>query len=433
MIAGGADPFAPFSFGGFRSLKALDNESCKPYSESHGINLGEGAAFFLLEDYEGAKARNANILAEIIGYGLSADAYHQTAPDIGGNGAVRAIELAMKQGGIEKDDVCYLNGHGTGTGANDKMEDLAYMKVFKDYVGKIPMSSIKGSVGHCLGAAGAVECAASLMAVQNDKVPPTIHFDKPEKNSINHVPNKAQDHVCNVVLSNSFAFGGNNCCIALAKPDMGYQGTPYEKKNIVITGIGCNGVGGANVEELFETFDKQKICIGDITEYNTDNYKCKRAGIMPEVDFGKYMPAKILRRVDPITKLAITSGKQALEDSGLSHVDLFASGSVGNAKTDDCEINAVKDIFTADTYMSNAQTLIGSTSGCVGMYGMLNSIYSFEKGKVLSMPVDAKGEIRDDIKMKYQKGENQTAKIETACVDAISYGGGYASVILEKY
>ncbi len=628
MLVGGADPFVPFSFGGFRSLKALDNNTCKPYSESHGINLGEGAAFFLLEDYEGAKARNAYILAEIIGYGLSADAYHQTAPDIGGNGASRAIELAMKQGGISKEDVCYLNGHGTGTDANDKMEDLAYMKIFKDYVDKIPMSSIKGSVGHCLGAAGSVECAVSLMAVQHDKVPPTINFEKPEKNSINHVPNKAQNHICNVVLSNSFAFGGNNCCLALAKPELGFEGTPYEKKNIVITGIGCNGVGGGNVEELFQTFDQQKICIRDITEYNIDAYKCKKAGVMPEVDYAKYMPAKILRRVDPITRLAIASGKQALDDSkvhitqansgrigviyatatgpldtiesvnrsilekgfndvnpsdfpntvinaapgnfcianmlkgptstistggtsslvafaysselinsgqadvvvvigadlnneilhlgndklsllsesgisplcegadgmilaqgsvafvieseehakereahiyarvkgysltsdneglctvsedgneyaicikealkesGLDHVDLFASGSVGNAKTDCCEVNAVKDIFKKDTYLSNVQTLIGSTSGCVGFYGMLSSIYSFEKGKVLSMPADAKGEIRSDISMKYQKGDNQDAEIKTACVDAISYGGGYASVVLEKY
>lgn len=628
MLTGGADPFAPFSFAGFRSLNALDDNSCKPYSESHGINLGEGAAFFLLEDYEGAKIRNANILAEVIGYGLSADAYHQTAPDVGGNGAARAIELAMKQGGITKDDVCYLNGHGTGTGANDKMEDLAYMKVFKDYANKIPMSSIKGSIGHCLGAAGAVECVASLMAVQNDRVPPTIHFEKPEKNCINHVPNTAQNHTCNVVLTNSFAFGGNNCCIALAKPDLGFEGTPYEKKNIVITGIGCNGVGGGNVEELFETFDQQKNCISDITDYNTNAYICKKAGIMPEVNYAKYMPSKLLRKVDPITKLAIASGKQALDDSklhitqantgrigviyatatgpldtiervnrsilekgiddvnpsdfpntvinaapgnfcianmikgptstistggtsslvaftyacelinsgqadaivvigadlnneimhlgndkssllsksgisplcegadgmilaqgsvaliieseehakarevhiyarvkgyslasdneglctvsesgaeyatcikdaladsGLDHVDLFASGSVGNRKTDACEVNAVKDIFNEKTYMSNVQTLIGSTSGCIGMYGMLNSIYSFEKGKVLSMPADAKGDIRKDLQMNYHKGENQDAEIKIACVNAISYGGGYASVILEKY
>jgi 3-oxoacyl-[acyl-carrier-protein] synthase II len=534
----------------------------------------------------------------------------------------------MTLAGIEKRNVCYINGHGTGTGANDRMEDLAYMRVFKEYVDEIPMSSIKGSVGHCLGAAGAVECAVAVMALQHDMVPPTVHFDKPEKNRINHVPNRALNHKCDVVLSDSFAFGGNNCCIALSKPDFAFQGVPYEKKKIVITGIGCNGVGGENVEDLFDTFEKQKICIGEITEYETKLYKCKKAGIMPSVDYGKFMPSKILRRVDLITKLAIASGKQALDDSGLhvtqtnagrigviyatatgpldtiesinrsilvngfdgvnpsdfpnsvinaapgnfcianmlkgptstistggtssligfgyacelinsgqadaivvigadlnnevmhlgndklsllsqsdisplcegadgmilsqgsaafvieteehakmrganiyakvsgysctsdneglctvnpegkeyaecirqalessglNHVDLLASGSVGNAKTDLCEINAMQKVFDKKTYLSNVQALIGSTSGCVGMYGILSVIYAFQKGVVLSLPDEAKGEIRKDLPVNYKKGLNQRADIRTACVDAISYGGGYTSVVLERY
>lgn len=315
MLVGGVDPLCVFSFAGFTSLKALDAEPCKPYSVSSGINLGEGGAFVLLEEYEHAKNRGATIYAEILGYGLSADAYHPTAPDLGGGGASRAMNTAIKLAGIEKDIVSYVNGHGTGTTANDKAERSAFKTVFGEKISDIPLSSIKGAIGHCLGAAGAEECVVSIMALNNGLLPPTVNFKSDVESPINLVPNVAQKHECDVILSNSFAFGGNNCCLAIGKENVARNPQEIDKQKIVITGMGCCGVGGETIEELWETFAARKT---HISEYRSEKVKCNQVGTMSEVDWKKYIPGKIIRRIDDVTKLAMSAGKQALDNSKLS-------------------------------------------------------------------------------------------------------------------
>lgn len=315
MLVGGVDPLCVFSFAGFTSLKALDAEPCKPYSVSSGINLGEGGAFVLLEEYEHAKQRGATIYAEILGYGLSADAYHPTAPDLGGGGASRAMNTAIKLSGIEKENVSYVNGHGTGTTANDKAERSAFKTVFGEKISDIPLSSIKGAIGHCLGAAGAEECVVSIMALNNGLLPPTVNFKSDVESPINLVPNVSQKHECDVILSNSFAFGGNNCCLAIGKETTHRNPQALEQSKIVITGMGCCGVGGETIEELWNTFAKREVHISD---YAAESSKCNQVGTMPEVDWKKYIPGKIIRRIDDVTKLAMTAGKQALDHSKLS-------------------------------------------------------------------------------------------------------------------
>ncbi len=315
MLVGGVDPLCVFSFAGFTSLKALDAEPCKPYSVSSGINLGEGGAFVLLEDYDHAKARGATIYAEILGYGLSADAYHPTAPDLGGGGASRAMNTAIKLAGIDKDSVSYVNGHGTGTTANDKAERSAFKTVFGEKISDIPLSSIKGAIGHCLGAAGAEECVVSIMALNNGLLPPTVNFKTDTETPINHVANEAQKHECDVILSNSFAFGGNNCCLAIGKESVLRNPEEPEQQKVVITGMGCCGVGGETIAELWETFATRSC---HIQPYSSETSKANQAGVMGEVDWKKYIPGKIIRRIDEVTKLAMTAGKQALDDSKLT-------------------------------------------------------------------------------------------------------------------
>lgn len=313
ILAGGVDPLSSFSFAGFNALKALDPERCKPYSNSHGINLGEGGAFVLLEEYDHAVARGATIYAEVIGYGLSADAYHPTAPDLGGGGASRAMLAAIASSGISVDDISYVNGHGTGTSANDTAEKLAFKTVFKERVPDVALSSIKGAIGHCLGAAGIEECVASVMAINNHQLPPTVNFDENiDCAPFNLVPNRAQERDSKVILSNSFAFGGNNCCLALARPDVERKVSEYQPRSVVITGAGCCGVGGINVASLWETFDTQKNCIGD---FASDECACNQSGVMPNIEWKKFIPGKFIRRIDEITKLTMTAGKQALDDS----------------------------------------------------------------------------------------------------------------------
>lgn len=317
VLAGGVDPISRFSFAGFTSLKAIDTNQCRPYSASTGINLGEGAAFFLLESNEHAEKRGADIKAEIKGYGISADAYHPTAPDIAGNGAVRSMTAAMVNGVCNMDDLSYINGHGTGTPSNDNSERKSWKAFVKENT-DIPLISNKAAVGHCMGAAGAVEIALSVLSIENNQVPPTVNYNEEEAKpdgGINFVPNKAMDKEVNNVLSNSFAFGGNNCSVLISK----YKKREMEQMeypDIVITGIGCVGTGGANTEELFETFKKGESWIEEIDTSEKD-FTVKYKGKMPELDFKKYIPGRVLRRVDQVTKLAMTSGRQALLNSGL--------------------------------------------------------------------------------------------------------------------
>ncbi|MDQ2085436.1 beta-ketoacyl-[acyl-carrier-protein] synthase family protein [Herbivorax sp. ANBcel31] len=328
MLAGGVDPLSRFSFAGFKSLKALDSDPCKPYSESKGINLGEGAAFFLLESFEHALKRNAKIIAEVMGYALSADAYHQTAPDLGGGGAVRSMLGSIKNSCSQKEEISYVNGHGTGTTSNDNAETKAFKSVFKEKYTEIPISSTKGGIGHCLGAAGAIEAVASVLAIENQKIPPTANFSKAKQVDVDFVPNHAKEKECNTVLSNSFAFGGNNCSVIFSKVRHDFKEKDIEKKPIVITGIGCTGVGGTNISELWSTFEKSECCIKEIAGFDNANLRCKWAGEMPKVDWKRFIPNNILRRADSVTKLAMASGKQALDDSKLK-VTNQNNGSIG--------------------------------------------------------------------------------------------------------
>lgn len=315
ILAGGVDPLSSFSFAGFNALKALDPERCMPYSGSHGINLGEGGAFVLLEDYDHAVKRGATIYAEVLGYGLSADAYHPTAPDLGGGGASRAMQAAIRASGISVEDIDYVNGHGTGTHANDTAERLAFKAVFHDRVPEVALSSIKGAIGHCLGAAGGEECVASVMALNNGMVPPTVNFDPDfDPAPFDLVPNKAEKRDCRVILSNSFAFGGNNCCLSLGKP--GFTGSAPEPvdDSVVITGMGCCGVGGVGIAQLWQTFENRTSCIGRVESAECRNHQ---AGVMPDVEWKKFIPSKFIRRIDEVTKLTMAAGKQALDHSKL--------------------------------------------------------------------------------------------------------------------
>ncbi|HIU26423.1 MAG TPA: beta-ketoacyl-[acyl-carrier-protein] synthase family protein [Candidatus Copromorpha excrementigallinarum] len=313
-LAGGVDPISRFSFAGFTSLQAIDRNPCRPYSGSTGINLGEGAAFFLLESDEHAEERGAKILGEVRGYGITADAYHATAPDMEGKGAVRAMNAAMEEGGCRKEELSYINGHGTGTPSNDNAEKKAWKAFVRD--GKpVPMVSNKAALGHCMGAAGAVELAVSLMSIQKDLIPPTVNFEESGAEEIDFVPNKERNEAVENVLSNSFAFGGNNCSVLLSQYEKREE-TYEDEPEIVITGIGCTGSGGRDAEELFRTFREGRSWIEEIDTHGRD-YRARWAAAMPEVEFKKHIPGRVLRRIDQVTRLAMTSGKEALVSSGL--------------------------------------------------------------------------------------------------------------------
>lgn len=218
-IVGGSESLSEVTFGGFNSLRSVDEEYCRPFDlHRKGLSLGEGAAFLILEEAEHTRKRGGKILAELMGYGLSGDGQHMTAPDPEGKGAARAMQEALKDAGVNREEVDYINAHGTATPANDAAETKAIKSLFGERAGRIPVSASKSMIGHCLGAAGALEAVATVLAIRDHRIPPTIHYETPDPEcDLDYVPNQARDAVVNVALSNSFAFGGNNTALVFGK------------------------------------------------------------------------------------------------------------------------------------------------------------------------------------------------------------------------
>ncbi|MBN2534278.1 MAG: beta-ketoacyl-[acyl-carrier-protein] synthase family protein [Spirochaetales bacterium] len=220
MIAGGADPMSQLAFTGFNRLLTVAKNKCSPFSRNReGMMVSEGAGILILERYEDACKRGADIYARFQGYGIGCDAFDMTTPSPDGEGGVRTIEMAVKRSGISLKDIGYINAHGTGTKANDKIETIIIKKVFKDDAYRIPVSSIKSMLGHTMGAASALEAITCALVLKNGIIPPTINYEEPDEEcDLDYVPNKAREITgLKYVLSNAFAFGGNNCSIILAK------------------------------------------------------------------------------------------------------------------------------------------------------------------------------------------------------------------------
>ena len=228
MVAGGAESsIVPIGIAGFLACKALctdfndtPEKASRPYDREHaGFVMGEGAGIVVLEEYEHAKARGAKIYAEVIGYGMSGDAYHITAPAEDGDGAYRAMKAAVKRAGIDVSDIDYVNAHGTSTMA-DWIELRAVERLMGDHAGQVAMSSTKSMTGHLLGAAGAIEAIFCILAIRDQIAPPTINLDDPEhETAIDLVPHKARPMAIDVAMSNSFGFGGTNASVIFRKVD----------------------------------------------------------------------------------------------------------------------------------------------------------------------------------------------------------------------
>ena len=304
VLVGGVDPLAGLSFNGFNSLGALDSGNCSPYTRSDGLNLGEGAGFLLLETADAAVARGAQVVAEVAGYGLSADAYHQTAPDPGGDGAVRAMTAALASAGHTAADVDYINGHGTGTPTNDKVEPKAILSLFKT---PPPTSSTKSMIGHTLGAAGAVEAVVCAMAVRDGVLPPTVNTGGAGSPSgLDIVPEVGRPGPVNVVVSNSFAFGGNNAAVVVRNPAAAQTSPPAavaaaEGRKVLITGIA--GIAGRAVshEQLLEALaDGDPAYDGEV---DIPDYGTRPAGTADFAKLAAGINPAVLRKMDPTSRL----------------------------------------------------------------------------------------------------------------------------------
>jgi 3-oxoacyl-[acyl-carrier-protein] synthase II len=226
MLAGGTEaPINELGLGGFCAARAMTTRNDEPQRASRpfdkdrdGFVIGEGSAVFVLEDYDFAKKRGAKIYGEVIGYGMTGDAFHITQPDPDADGAYRAVRMALRTANATPEDIGYINAHGTSTYYNDKGETHAIKRAFGDLAYKTPVSSTKSMIGHTLGAAGAIEALICLLAMRDGKLPPTINYESPDPEcDLDYIPNVARDAKVEMAMSNSYGFGGHNVSLILKK------------------------------------------------------------------------------------------------------------------------------------------------------------------------------------------------------------------------
>lgn len=329
MLALGSEPLYIPTFAGFYALKAMAEGPCTPYSGQPGMSIGEGAGAIIVEEYEHAKARGAKIYGELLGYSTTSDAYHETAPDPKAEGSTLVMKTALKNTGLDADQIDYVNAHGTGTEANDRSESLAIKKVFGD--GKIPpISSTKSYFGHNIGSAGILELMACLLTLPEKKVLPTLNFSEPRSYvDLDCIPNDFREQDVNIFLKNNYAFGGNNSCLVTSTKPGTVPVAEYEQKRVVITGMGSvssmglgnsdfaaglvNGGGKVTHMEMPMELKNEDTAHLPIDDNNILHYG---AHIVE-----KFNPRKILRSVDArklnnISLYALVAMEQALNNAG---------------------------------------------------------------------------------------------------------------------
>ncbi|HUT79454.1 MAG TPA: beta-ketoacyl-[acyl-carrier-protein] synthase family protein, partial [Polyangia bacterium] len=318
VLAGGSDAFAPSTLVGFDALKATCEGICAPFSTPVGLNLGEGAAFLVLEELERARDRGATVLAELLGSGLSNDAHHPTAPDPTARGQLAAMNAALHDAGIDAGRIDYINAHGTGTRANDPAECRAISRLLGERSGQVPVSSTKSMIGHCLGGAGALEASATVLACRAGFLPPTAGFAGPREGcDLDSVPDFGRPFSGRIALSNSFGFAGNNACLVLdLAPDNGPKGSrlpaPADDP-VVVTGLGAVTAAGLGVGTPLD--GAGGIAPVERLPVPVEPYP---AGLVPDID-----PRRVDRRLDlrGFDRCSIYAALAAREAIGAAGID----------------------------------------------------------------------------------------------------------------
>jgi 3-oxoacyl-[acyl-carrier-protein] synthase II len=315
MLTGGADAFSDILVAGFNSLESLSPEPAAPYSfDRKGLSLGEGAGVLVLMDAEVAAKHGAPVLAEVVGYGLSADGYHPTAPHPEGRGASRAIQTALRQGGVEPSEVDYVNSHGTGTAKNDTAETAATKVGLGDAAYQVAVSSTKSMIGHLLGGAGAAEAIVTVKAIENQVAPPTANFTEADPEcDLDYVPNEAREMPIDIALSNNFAFGGANASVLFARPGVRSDGPPERAVDrVVVTGVAALTPAGTDAAALYDAYSAGRRCTSA-----EDGVELGRV----DLNAADYLEPKERKRVDRLGLFAVIASRLALADGGLELTD----------------------------------------------------------------------------------------------------------------
>ena len=314
VLTGGSDALSDVLFSGFNSLESLSPEPAAPYSQDRqGLSLGEGAGMLVLVSEDVAREAGLPILAEVMGYGLSADGYHATAPLPDGSGAARAIKAALTAAGLEPDDVRYVNSHGTGTAKNDPAETNATKAGLGAAAASVAVSSTKSMIGHLLGAAGAVENIVTVEALRHQMAPPTANFTEPDPEcDLDYVPNVGRPLEMDVAMSNNFAFGGANAVVVHARPGSRPVPPVPALDRIVISGVAALTPAGLGLDAAWSAFAEGRPVVHELMG--------SVLGRVP-ADLSAYISKKESRRMDRLGVFSVVSGRLALENAGLELTD----------------------------------------------------------------------------------------------------------------
>jgi 3-oxoacyl-[acyl-carrier-protein] synthase II len=316
VIVGGADVLCIANLSGFDALKVTSTGRTSPFSLPYGINLGEAACFWVVEEMEKALLRNARCLGRIAGNATTSDAYHPTTPDPRGDGVCRLLRSALADSGLSLADIGCINAHGTGTESNDKAESHGIAK----FLGNTPrpVVSTKSFFGHCLGATGILEATCQLLAMNDGFIPPTLNFTEPRPGcTLDYVPNHAHDKQYRAFLSSNYAFGGNNAAVVIADRDLAVPPRPPATERVVITGLGAVTAAGLGVPRLLETLRANRVCLTPATRFPLLQCRSRLAGFVPD-----FKAAEVDRRIDfsvlnDISRYAVAAARLALAHGGL--------------------------------------------------------------------------------------------------------------------
>lgn len=315
MLVCGCDPLAYFSFCGFTSMRNVAAQPCSPFSEQTGLSLGEGAGVLVLEQLSSAQQRNATIYAELIDCALTSDAYHPTSPEPTGKNQRRLILTALSRSQVAIEEVDYINAHGTGTQGNDAIESMAIAEVVANKNNTIAVSSIKGALGHTLGAAGAIEAVLTIKAIAEGSVPPTANFVSNRAHcQLNYTPNKAVPKDINIAITENFAFGGNNAAVVLGNYRRhNIRSILNMDKRVVITGIGMTTPLGHESQQVFDHINRGVTAIDQYISSEGGHYLTALLG-----DFSRACAINTdIRRADRLSQMIVVASALAAKDARL--------------------------------------------------------------------------------------------------------------------
>jgi len=316
VLTGGTDAFSDILVAGFNSLESLSPDPAAPYSlDRKGLSLGEGSGMLVLMRADLAEEQGAPVLAEVVGYGLSADGYHPTAPHPEGKGASRAIKTALKQAGVSPDQVGYVNSHGTGTAKNDPAETAATkVGLGEEAAYNTAVSSTKSMIGHLLGGAGAAEAIVTVKALVDQVLPPTANYTEPDPDcDLDYVPNEPREATLDIALSNNFAFGGANASVLFARAGVRPEAPPEpDRDRVVITGLAALTSAGTDLDALWDAYKAGRDCTTA-----EDGTRVARV----ELTASDFLAPKERKRVDRLGVFSIIATRLALADAGIELTD----------------------------------------------------------------------------------------------------------------